>query len=360
MSFELVDIFPNASQGLSNIGFIFGAGASYKAGYPLMPELTVKVIEKLSASEADLLDDLVSKAHGTKIDRAKGEPNIELISDLLESALFTIDRAEPQYNSMQQARASIREKIVDVMLSTMKPKLDDHVRFFTALNCIFSGRSETIWIFTPNYDLLFELGAAVAKAPLNNGFLGASFGYFNVQSLGLSIGTVDSAKFSPLSQPVFRLVKLHGSLDWWRDKALQTSIYSTQTPTQVNVDLERVIVLPRKRKITETLDMPFGDIFRLSEKIIGSQCKYLVSCGYGYGDEHINSTLLLPKVQQGKIRLTALVKDHTTNLDEFRNLAAFSFGTTSSLKKNGSLLTVGTDLWQFDKFVNLLCNHAGM
>ena len=120
------------------------------------------------------------------------------------------------------------------------------------------------------------------------------------------------------------------------------------------------MVLPRRRKITETLDMPFGEIFRLSEKVIGSQCKYLVSCGYGFGDEHINSTLLLPKVQQGKIKLTALVKDDTTNLDELRSLSAFSFGTMSSIKKNGSLLTVGTDLWQFDKFVNLLCKHAGM
>jgi hypothetical protein len=55
LSFEIGDFFPNVSQGLANIGFFFGAGCSLKAGYPLLPELTVSVIEKLSEQEVGLL-----------------------------------------------------------------------------------------------------------------------------------------------------------------------------------------------------------------------------------------------------------------------------------------------------------------
>ena len=146
---------------------------------------------------------------------------------------------------MQQARASIREKVVDVMLATVKPKLDDHVRFYRT-ESYFRGGLKYL-DFTPNYDLLFELGATLAKAPLINGFFGASFGYFNVQSLGLSMGTVDSGKFSPLSQPVFRLVKLHGSLDWWRDKPRANLSYAD--PTQLMLILRELLCSLEKGKL---------------------------------------------------------------------------------------------------------------
>jgi len=72
VSFEFENIFPIASQGLSNIGFFFGAGSSLKPGYPLMPELTVKVISSLRHDEVDILDCLVSKSLNKTIDRANG------------------------------------------------------------------------------------------------------------------------------------------------------------------------------------------------------------------------------------------------------------------------------------------------
>ncbi|MDO8724601.1 MAG: SIR2 family protein [Candidatus Methanoperedens sp.] len=357
MSFELVDIFPNASHGLANIGFLFGAGSSLKAGYPLMPELTVKVIEKLDREEVEILDGLVYKSFNKHIDKASGDPNIEIISDLLETALFTVEKTNSQYTEMLNVRSSIREKIVEVLLSTSRPNLDDHIRFFMALNRLLSGRTENVWIFTPNYDLLFELAASIAKVPLFNGFSGTSLRFFNIRNLSLTMGLVNGQRFSPLSQPIFRLIKLHGSLDWWKDK---TSIYSIQSPDQISREFERVMVLPRRKKITDTLEAPFGEIFRFSEQIIGTQCKYLVSCGYSYGDDHINNTLLLPKLQQGKVRLTAFVKADTPNLESFKNHVPFSFGTENSLKRAGTLQSGGTELWQFDKFVDLLCRYAGI
>lgn len=357
LNFDLTDFFPNASHGLANIGFLFGAGSSLKAGYPLMPELTMKVIEKLESEEVKILDELVYKSLNRYIDMASGDPNIEIISDLLEAALFTVEKTDSKYTEMLKVRSSVRGKIVEVLLSTSTPNLDDHIRFFSALNRILIGRPETVWIITPNYDLLFELAASIAKVPLFNGFFGTSLRFFNIRNLSLTMGLVNGQKFSPLSQPIFRLIKLHGSLDWWKDG---TSIYSIQSPNQISNKFDRVMVLPRKKKITDTLDAPFGEIFRFSEQIIGTQCKYLVSCGYSYGDEHINNTLLLPKIQQGKIRLTAFVRADTPNIEPFKRYVPFSFGTENSLKKASIFQSEGTELWQFDKFVDLLCRHAGI
>lgn len=357
MSFELEDFFPNATQGLSNIGFLFGAGASVKAGYPLMRKLTVEVIAKLAQGEVDLLDSLVEKSLSKKIDKVNGDPDIEVILDITEAALFAVDNKDTVYNKLISVQASIREKIVEVLSSTTKPYLDDHIRFFTALNRLLSGRSESVWIFTPNYDLLFEIAASLAKVPLFNGFFGTSLRFFNIQAFDLMLGAKDGQRFSPLTQPLFRLIKLHGSLDWWKD---ETSVFNTQSQDQIQKNVTRVMILPRRRKVTETLEAPFGDIFRFSDRIIGTRCKYLVSCGYGYGDEHINGTLLLPKVQQAKIRLTAFMKSDTPNLDPFKNCPPFSFGNETFIEKAGNIQNVGTDLWQFDKFVDRLCKHAGV
>lgn len=86
-----------------------------------------------------------------------------------------------------------------------------------------------------------------------------------------------------------------------------------------------------------------------------------MSCGYGFGDQHINETLLLPKLQQSKITLTAFVKEDSANIDSFRNLPAFAFVTERSSKKiNGSVENTGEDLWQFDKLVDLLASSAGI
>jgi hypothetical protein len=358
MSFQLVDIFSNLSHGLSNIGFFFGAGTSLKAGYPLMPGLTIKVLEKLVPDEFALLDKLVSRSLNRNIDKTIGEPNIEVISDILEAGILTADIKHHDYARMLELRNTIRQRIVDVLVAVKNPRLDDHLRFFNALQRLLSGRPEQVWIFTPNYEVLFEIASSIAKFPLLDGFLGASVRFFSIGSLLHQSGNVQGHNFQPLSQPTIRLIKLHGSLDWWKQNGI---VYSTQDPDKFQCTPERVIVLPRKKKMTETLESPFEDLFRVSARVLGTVCKYIVSCGYSYGDQHINETLLLPKLKEAKINLTAFVKKDSANLDPFRNLPAFSFATeNSSKKKNCPIENNGSDLWQFEKLVDLLVNAAGI
>jgi hypothetical protein len=358
LSFQLVDIFPNLLHGLSNIGFLLGAGASLNAGFPLMPGLTIQVLNKLAPDELNLLDGLVYRSLANHIDQASGEPNIEVISDILEAAILITDIKHADHSHMSVLRNIIRQRIVDVLLEVNNPNLDDHIRFFAALNRLLSGRPEHVWIFTPNYELLFEIAASFVKIPLIDGFLGASVRFFNINSLMFQSGTIDGRCFQPFAQSTIRLVKLHGSLDWWRRNG---TVYSTQNEDKLQGATERVLVLPRKKKITETLEAPFDDLFRISSRVLGSYCKYLVSCGYGYGDQHINETLLLPKLQQAKLQLTAFVKEDSSNLDPFRTLPSFAFGTESrSKKKNCPVENEGSDLWQFEKLVDLLAASAGI
>jgi hypothetical protein len=356
VSFSISEIFPNASQGLSNVGFLFGSGTSYKAGYPLMPELTIKVLEKLEQNKIDIIKKIIEKQN-LKLDKSRGEPNIEVISDTIESGIYTVNPSDELYKKLIDLRKDIRKRIVEILLENKRPILDDHIRFFNALKSVYMGRAESIWIFTTNYDMLFEIAASIINIPICNGFIGTSFNYFNIECLKMNSGFISGNKFSPFAQPVVRIIKLHGSLDWWKDNS---AIYNTLVPNYIKNNLELLMILPRKKKITETLDSPFGELFRFSERVIGSTCKYIVSCGFSFGDEHINETLLLPKLQQSKIKLTAFIKSDNTNLDSFKQYASFSYGTQFTCKKLNVYENKGSELWQFNKLVDLICKYSGV
>lgn len=362
--FSINDIFPSAPQGLRNIGFLFGAGTSCKAGYPLMTELTQKVLSKLDNSEYDFLNNVITRTINEGIDKGNGTPNIEAITDILEDAIIRLQPTSNEYLSLIKIRSSIKAKIFDVMNEIESPNLEDHILFFSALHHIFEGRSgsEAVWIFTPNYDLLFELAASHVGVPLVRGFLGSALGYFNIQSLSLKIGFEENKKFSSLSQSIFKLIKLHGSIDWWKSRSPENSrsVFSTQNPKQIQYDVDRVMVMPQRKKVRDTLEYPFSEIFRFSERILGNECKFLVSCGYSYGDEHINDTLLLPKLKEGKIKLVGFLKEDSPNLEAFKKCAPFSFGTEAFSKKAGFSETGGTTLWEFEKLVDLLIEFAGI
>ena len=60
-----------------------------------MPLLTTSVLQKIGQTEFGILDDLVDRSLHINIDVAHGNPNIESISDILESALLTVDRTDP-------------------------------------------------------------------------------------------------------------------------------------------------------------------------------------------------------------------------------------------------------------------------
>lgn len=356
MSFSIEDIFPSAKSGFQNIGFIFGAGTSKKAGYPLMDELTTSVFKELNEEQFNLISNLVYNNLKITINRNTVNPNIEEISDILESTIINISQ-ESDKEKYILLRNLLREKIINLFLSINNPYINDHILFFNALKRIFYGRDENIWIFTTNYDLLLESAASYSGIFLSNGFIGSRIQYFNPQSILFKYGTLKGNVFSPLREPKIRLIKLHGSLNWWRES---NGILAYES-TAINNKADRIIVLPRKKKIVETLDSPYEQLFKISSDIIGGECKYLVSCGYSFNDQHVNETLLLPKLQQSRITLVAFLKGENQNLDQFKTFPSFSFGTESSSKKiTLSETKEGTELWQFDKFVELLAKTAGI
>jgi hypothetical protein len=342
MALDLSVILPNVSQSLNGTGFLFGAGTSCEAAYPMMPKLTREVVNALKSAERTIFDEVLKSAGGA-YDDANATPNIEQISDLVIA--HWINSNDTRFNDLENR---LRELILERILSVANPVLDNHRRFFEALKKRAFGLPCSVWIFTTNYDLLFETAASQTGVAIENGFCGTTERFFNPMQFRSTSGSVASGRFSPSNQLTVRLVKFHGSISWVEE----SSKFYERHPA-ASAGSRRVMVLPRRRKVMDTLTPPYDTLFTQASKVIGGECKYLVSCGFSYADEHINQQLLLPVMQTNKCRLFALCHEEPVGLAAFKSLPNFQAGFGTHMHIGGKVVAETTDFWQFSKFVSL-------
>jgi hypothetical protein len=344
MSLTLQDVLPNLASGLANTGFFFGAGTSVEAGYPTMPRLTRDVIGRLNSGERGVLEECLA-ASTLAYDESSATPNIEVIADVVLSHAITTGHAR-----FSQLEERLRTLITQVIVGVTDPVLDNHVRFLSALRHRAFGRPACVYVFTTNYDVLFELAAAESGVVVETGFAGAVERFFDHQRFGMSCGVEQAqGRFSEHAALTVRLIKLHGSISWI---ARAGNVFERHPAAIADSD-RRVMILPRRRKVMDTLQAPHGALFTVASRALGNDCKYLVSCGFSFGDDHINTNLLVPSVAAGKVRLFALADVETPGMAPFNSLPAFSAGFESSGISEGTPNGQGTDFWKFSRFVRL-------
>jgi len=342
MDITLSDLFPNSNTGLSQIGFFFGAGSSYAAGYPLTYQLTIDVLEKLNSTEIKLIEKIL-KAEGLNLNVSKGEPDIEIISDKLNQA-----KARGGYAGVNLLIDSIRKQIVSVISEIANPNLEWHVNFLKGLKKRMQHRNESVWIFTTNYDLLFEFAASIVKIPIFNGFEGIAQRFFDIERLELTYGKIKPNRtFEQLNEPHINLIKLHGSTSWFKES---NNIIESFSPEKTE---NRCMILPKRTKVIETLESPYDKLFRYASSVIGKQCKFIVSCGYSYRDKHINDILFSSKLRDNSIRVFALSKDETPEIIQLKDNPSFHYMVSNKLHYNGKDTDGIFDLWDFKKFIEL-------
>lgn len=344
MSLTLSQLFPGIETGLNRIGFLFGAGTSKEAGYPLMGDLTKSVVSSLpSAHRATLEEILVAKT--LAYDAAIGTPNIEILSDLVTEYFVTTQA--PKYGDLESA---IRKLIVEVILSVAAPDITHHVRFLEALKRRAHGTSSTITILTTNYDVLFELAAGEVGVRIETGFDGPLRRQFDPAVFDLVRGTIDKTRFTHRSELHVNIIKLHGSVSWLKDggRVIESGLDLRSSTS------ERALVLPRRRKVMDTLSEPFDQLFTRASRTLGSNCQFVVACGFSFRDKHINDQLIFPKLSAGKIRLTALCGEEPECLGDLKRYPPFHAGFPANCFIDQRDAGTGTDLWKFSALAQLL------
>lgn len=270
------------------IGFLFGAGSSLakksekSLTVPAIGKMTKDIVEKVGKIKKEYETALGE----IKIELGESNFNIETILSNLEQKSIFIGggilnslKKEDFDELILEIKKSVRE-----MVSVHKADKDNIVTKDIVNELVHTdfanwiGQAERkypIEIFTTNYDFLFELGLENKEVPYYDGFCGSLRPFFNPESV---------EDFSFLAKQT-KLWKIHGSLGWHFDK-------DTEKILRVNPDDDDILIYPSSLKYKDSKKQPYEGLLDRLSNFLKQDDSILITCGYSWGDEHINSRIL--------------------------------------------------------------------
>jgi hypothetical protein len=140
-------------------------------------------------------------------------------------------------------------------------------------------RASPVEIFTTNYDTLFERTLEDEWVPIFDGFVGAYRPFFSPASL--------SREPMAPGRRWTRLWKIHGSVTWALAEAAGGQRI-VRGPEQESGEL----ILPSLLKYEQSRKQPYVAMMdRLRRVLSEREDAILVTCGYSFGDQHINEVI---------------------------------------------------------------------
>lgn len=259
--------------GSRNVGYLFGAGASYLNGdgFPLSSTIWDVIKNDIPENERDEIQKKLD------IDGTEG----------LEHALDLLDPGGPEPT---RHRNSVTAAIAGCF-SHISPPITAHKTFLKRV----SRRIDSfVPIFTLNYDPLIELASDAECIAITDGFSGffqASFNSNNYDFIPSKYDNKGAHRVLRGNNGILHLYKLHGSMTWFLINDLPIRI---ALGLDTSEDWPRLMIPPQYRKATETTTQPYSAIWtRFRAWLIHGPraLNRLVCVGYGMRDQHVNDVI---------------------------------------------------------------------
>ncbi|WP_026707098.1 SIR2 family protein [Flavobacterium frigidarium] len=272
------------------IGFLFGAGSSLAKKEGNLKALTVPAITKMTNDIVANVGE-TKKIYQTALEEIKEElggvnfnietilSNLEQKSTFIGGGILNSLKKEDFDSLILEIKKNVREMVsvhkVDKDNIVTKEIVNELVHTDFANWIAQAERKYPIEIFTTNYDFLFELGLENKEVPYYDGFCGSLRPFFNPES-------VEDLHFLPKQT---KLWKIHGSLGWHFDK-------DTEKILRVNPDDDDILIYPSSLKYKDSKKQPYEGLLDRLSSFLKQEDTILITCGYSWGDEHINSRLI--------------------------------------------------------------------
>lgn len=257
------------------IGFFIGAGCSLAEGGPLIPEiagLTRQVKGYLDGN--DPLKEAAKNAWDRVVGRGIPTPTIEDVLSHVRTLKSLCGSGGIDNFSKDQLVKLDRAICEQVRAIVSKPLPSSYTPYHVLARWIQAiPRDKPVEIFTTNYDLSIEQALEEQRVPYFDGFVGSDSAFLDLESM-----TEDD-----LPARWTRLWKIHGSINWWM------TINEKIRRSRDKVEGEQLLIYPSHLKYDQSRQMPYYAMLdRLRVFLHSDQC-LLLTCGYSFGDEHINA-----------------------------------------------------------------------
>ncbi|MDT0650832.1 SIR2 family protein [Autumnicola edwardsiae] len=307
------------------IGFLFGAGSSLalknktSLTVPAIGKMTSEIVEEVGEIDAKYKTALL------EIKEELGEKNfnIETILSNLEQKVSFIGKSilnslnkDEFADLIKRIKKEVRKKVsvhqVDLCNIASKKEFRQIVTKDIVSELVqtdfanWIGQAERkypIEVFTTNYDFLFELGLEHKDIPYYDGFCGSLRAFFNPESV---------EDFSFLSNQT-KLWKIHGSLGWHFDK-------DTEKIMRVSPDDDDILIYPSTLKYKDSKKQPYESLMDRLSNFLKQDDAILITCGYSWGDEHINSRIISALKTNKSSHVIGLIFDKYDKIDKNANV----------------------------------------
>lgn len=298
------------------IAFLFGAGTSLAKKNN--GSLTVPAIVRMTQEIEELITQ-ESKVK-TAIEEIKEEISIKKYT--IETLLSNLEQKKQiigkgKLNGLNKKEIkelidNIKNLIREKVCIHENPKFDlknlIHVDFAEWIGKF--DRKYPIEIFTTNYDYLFELGLEHHRIAYYDGFSGSYKPFFHPES-------VEDLSLLPNQT---KLWKIHGSLGWHYDE-------KTNTVWRKDSDHEDILIYPSTLKYDNSRKQPYYALGDRLTKFLKESDTILITCGYSFGDEHINERIITAL----KYNMSAHVFVLNYDIEYIQEKKVCSFNKNSSL-----------------------------
>ena len=275
------DLLQRLAPNKMRIGFFIGAGCSLSVldadKKPLIPGiagLTKQVRDSLDSS--DELREVGQLAWARVVARGFLKPTVEdVLSHIrtLKSLCGTGKIDGFSADDLDNLDRAICEQVREIV---SKPLPTSDTPYHVLASWIQAiPRERPVEIFTTNYDLSLEEALEEQLVPYFDGFVGSDSAFLDL----------DSMAEDDLPPRWARLWKIHGSINWW-----MTAKHKIRRSRDI-VEGEQLLIYPSHLKYDQSRQMPYYAMLdRLRVFLRSDQC-VLVTCGYSFGDEHINAII---------------------------------------------------------------------
>lgn len=209
-------------------------------------------------------------------------------------------------------------------------------------------------VVTTNYDRLVEYAANMVAAYASTGVTAGWLQRFTPGSVNAEHPP------SPGFEGAVTILKVHGSLDWFRDTS--EDIIGIPLARAIPSDMQPLVVTPGVSKYREVHKDPFRTVMSAADEVL-RKATCFACVGYGFNDEHVQP-VLVNRVMKEDVPLLLVTRTLTPNArnaflteppKRFLFLENAPGGTKVYLPEYpAGVVLVGVSAWRLNEFMRMI------
>lgn len=229
----------------------------------------------------------------------------------------------------------LREALELKIAEACRLELQHHAPHKDFLNKITARKPNDprVQLFTTNYDLLFEQAAIEGGFVVIDGFSFTQPRKFSGRYFDFDIVNRERTRVKQeesFISKVFHLYKLHGSLNWVKDKF--GNIEQEDNPN------EPLIIYPASEKYESSYEQPYFEMMSRFQQALRKENTLLVVIGFGFQDKHIQNVIIEAVEQNPSFQLLIVNYNDSGGIDTTHLKSFFSDEEKMQVKRNVNIV----------------------